>query len=40
MEDIQCLERRIYERPLTSEPFIENQSEHTAVSTKVVPQKR
>ena len=28
MEDIQCLERRIYERPLTSEPFIENQSEH------------
>ena len=25
---IQCLERRIYERPLTSEPFIENQSEH------------
>ena len=28
MEGIQCLERRIYERPLTSEPFIENQSEH------------
>ena len=28
MEGIQCLEGRIYERPLTSEPFIENQSEH------------
>ena len=28
MEGIQCLERRIYERPLTSEPYIENQSEH------------
>ena len=28
MEGIQCLERRIYERPLTSEPFAENQSEH------------
>ena len=28
MEGIQCLERRIYERPLTSEPFIGNQSEH------------
>ena len=28
MEGLQCLERRIYERPLTSEPFIENQSEH------------
>ena len=28
MEGIQCLERCIYERPLTSEPFIENQSEH------------
>ena len=28
MEGIQRLERRIYERPLTSEPFIENQSEH------------
>ena len=28
MEGIQCLERRIYERPLTSEPFIESQSEH------------
>ncbi|CAH3162217.1 unnamed protein product [Pocillopora meandrina] len=28
MEGIQCLERRIYERPLTSEPFTENQSEH------------
>ena len=28
MEGIQCLERRIYERPFTSEPFIENQSEH------------
>ena len=27
MEGIQCLEKRIYERPLTSEPFIENQSE-------------
>ena len=28
MEGIQRLERRIYERPLTSEPSIENQSEH------------
>ena len=28
MEGIQYLERRIYERPLTSEPFIENHSEH------------
>ena len=28
MEGIHCLERRMYERPLTSEPFIENQSEH------------
>ena len=28
MEGIQCLKRRIYERPLTSEPFVENQSEH------------
>ena len=28
MEGIQCLEKRIYDRPLTSDPFIENQSEH------------